>query len=107
MKNASFSCPRPHRAFVINDTPSSLSKSAEYENAIPAVLARMLAMEMPARLRRKVRAKLSAALYERPGYFQGGEIGKTWRHHAHSLNAPAALLRYSLFTRHIVLAPLK
>jgi len=98
----------PDATFVVNDTPSSLSKSAEYEDAIPEVLARMLAMEMPTRLRRKVRAKLSAALHDRSTYFlRCGEMADAWRHHARSLNAPSALLRYGLFTRHLIRAALK
>lgn len=98
----------PEATFAVHDTPFSLSKSPEYKDAIPGVLECMLAMDMPARLRRKVRAKLSEALHNRSNYFlQRGEVGKAWRHHARSLNAPTALLRYGLFTRHLILAALK
>lgn len=98
----------PEATFIVNDTPSSLSKSVEYEGAIPDVLKRILAMDMSARLRRKVRTKLSAALHNRSNYFlRRGEMGKAWRHHARSLNAPTALLRYGLFTCRLILAVLK
>ena len=89
--------------FCIGDTPGSLSKQSAHDWAVAEVVRRMLALEMPADLRRRVRRKLGAALHARANQcLRQGRVGEAWRWHVQSLAEPGGIARYGAFTRKLL-----
>lgn len=89
--------------FCIGDTPGSLSKDSAHDWAVAEVVRRMLALEMPGTLRRRVRRKLGAALHERANIcLQQGRVAEAWRWHLQSLAEPGGIARYAAFTRKLL-----
>ena len=89
--------------FCIGDTPGSLSKQAAHDWAAADAVRTMLALDLPAALRRRVRRKLGAALHARAGICLGqGRRREAWRWHLQSLAEPGGLARYGAFTRKLL-----
>lgn len=93
----------PEPTYCINDTPDSLSKNPAHDWATVDVLKRMLALEMPAPVRRRVRRRLGAALHTRASRcLLEGRAREAWRWHLQSLAEPGGLARYGAFTRKLL-----
>lgn len=83
-------------------TPQSLSQSGAYRDAYPALFERMLAHSPPARIRRLIRRKLSAALHDHSiALLQAGRRGEAVAAHLRSLFLPGGS-RYLTFTRRLL-----
>lgn len=92
----------PARAYVINDTPGSRSKSAAYRASYLHLYERMLAKDPSAHIKRQVRSRLGAALHDMSDEFLArGELMQAWQLHWRSLAMPGGL-RYASFTRHLL-----
>lgn len=86
-------------AFVVNETPGSLSRTAAYAEAAPAMLAGLLALELPDSVRRGIEDKLCDACHvvaER--HRRDGNRASALRHHLRSLRSRRGLTRYLLYT---------
>jgi len=87
------------------DTAGSLSKSSGYLLGQIAAINRMLEMDVPAPIRRQLRAKLAASMHNASTYqLAHGHHLAAWRSHLLSLLEPGGY-RYAAYTRHL-LAPL-
>ena len=88
--------------YLAYDTPGSLSKTAEYVDAIASVLDTMRGFPLPQDLRAKLERKYRGALHEAAecALKQGQHI-KAWRFHLRSMRPPY-LLRYFAYTRKLL-----
>ncbi|MEY3202439.1 MAG: hypothetical protein RIR70_1989 [Pseudomonadota bacterium] len=92
------------RGHLIHDTPASLSKSAAYADAHAKVMARILALPLPADIRRALRHRYGAALHDLAEHHRAtGQRASAWRCHLASLIQPGGG-RYLAFTRKLCLA---
>jgi hypothetical protein len=88
--------------YRINDTPQSASKSREYRVATAGVIERMLALPLPADIRRRLRHRLLAARHDLSVMnLEEGHRAAAWKLHLQSL-AGLGGLRYLTYTRRLV-----
>jgi glycosyltransferase involved in cell wall biosynthesis len=86
------------------DTPRSLSKSRQYVLQQPASLRRVLALALPADVRRQFEGRLCAALHAAAALeLDAGNHAAAWRWHLRSLG-PRGGLRHALYTRRLLYA---
>ena len=86
------------------DTPRSLSKGQGYVLQQSVSLERMLALSLPADVRRRFQLRRRSALHAAAGLELGaGRLGAAWRWHLRSL-AAAGGWRYALYTRRLIYA---
>ncbi len=89
--------------FVIHATPGSLSESDEYVEAHPFILGRILELNLPANIRKGLKSKLAASLHDTAEHYrQQGAIRKAWANHIRSILKSDGILRYSLYTRKLI-----
>jgi hypothetical protein len=85
--------------FRIHDTAESLSKSSAYEEAEIKVLNKILALNLPPKVRRDLRAKIGRVWHTMAdSAWRQGALGRAWRFHLTSLLLPGGH-RYLLFSR--------
>jgi glycosyltransferase involved in cell wall biosynthesis len=88
--------------YRINDTPSSASKSREYDLAAVDVLGELLSLDVPATIRRRLRHQLLAARHHLSvKRLEEGDRRAAWRLHLQSL-AGLPGLRYLSYTRRLL-----
>lgn len=88
--------------FRIYDSPGSLSKSRAYREAEIAVLAKVLDLDLPRKVKRSVRLKRGRAYHTMSAdHCGGGDIHSAWRYHFASLLSPQGW-KYLLYTRKLV-----
>jgi glycosyltransferase involved in cell wall biosynthesis len=88
--------------YRINDTPMSASKSREYRIATAGVIERLLALQLPADIRRGLRRRLLAARHDLSVMnLEEGDRAAAWKLHLQSL-AGLDGLRYLTYTRRLV-----
>jgi glycosyltransferase involved in cell wall biosynthesis len=84
------------------DTPGSLSAALHWQRAAPETLRRMLALDPPPRIRRRLRQKYVTALHALTSIaWDEGDWRGAWRAHAASLGSIYGL-RYLPFTRKLL-----
>lgn len=89
--------------FRIYDSPGSLSKSAAYREAELGVIERVLALSLPAHVRRGVERKRGRILHDcAERHRESGQIGLAWRCHLRSLRAPGGG-NYLLYSRKLLI----
>jgi glycosyltransferase involved in cell wall biosynthesis len=88
--------------YRINDTPASASKSPQFRRASIEVLAQVLALPLPARVRTRLRGRMSEARHEVSVLdLESGNLSAAWKHHLSSLMGPGGW-RYLSYTRHLL-----
>ncbi len=88
--------------YRINDTQQSASKSREYRVATAGVIERMLALQLPADIKRGLRRRLLAARHDLSVLnLEEGDRAAAWKAHLQSL-AGIGGLRYLTYTRRLV-----
>jgi len=88
--------------YRINDTAQSASKSREYRIATAGVIERMLALPLPADIKRGLRRRLLAAWHDLSVMnLEEGDRAAAWKMHLQSL-AGRDGLRYLSYTRRLV-----
>lgn len=88
--------------FRIHDSPTSLSKSDAYRQAEAGVLMRILALDIPPRVRMLLRRKIGRTYHELSSHHAA--IGRTrlaWRYHLMSLTLPGRW-QYILYSRRLL-----
>ncbi|HLI12316.1 MAG TPA: glycosyltransferase family 2 protein [Alphaproteobacteria bacterium] len=84
------------------ETAESLSASRHYQQGEPEAIRRMMALEVPARIRKRLKKKYAASLHFLAELArQDGEARTAWGYHLRSLAAPYGL-RYLSYTRHLL-----
>lgn len=93
-------------AFVITDSPDSLSKSEAFQNAYLNLYERMLDKNPSSRIKRLIRSRISAQLHDLSQHaLIKGRIMESMKLHLRSLSSRDGL-RYWSYTRHIISATL-
>jgi glycosyltransferase involved in cell wall biosynthesis len=88
--------------FRYNCTPGSLSQSQAYRAAYPPLFQRMLDCNPPARIRKLIQRRLSAALHDRSAAcLASGNYHEALQAHVQSLILPGGL-RYLSYTRRLL-----
>ena len=88
--------------FRYNCTPASLSQSQVYRAAYPPLFKRMLDCNPPARIRKLIQRRLSAALHDRSAdCLASGDYLEALQAHVQSLILPGGL-RYLSYTRRLL-----
>jgi len=91
--------------FIVHDTAGSQSKSEHCRVAHADVLERLLALDLPTRIRRGVREKYGSALHTLADHCRmRGKYRDAWLYHLRSLVQPKGM-RYALFTRKLLCVP--
>jgi glycosyltransferase involved in cell wall biosynthesis len=90
--------------YRLHDSPGSLSKSSAYLHSEAEVLDRVLALPLPAAVRRVVRRKLGNALHAAAElHLRDGQRQRAWDAHLASLRQPGGW-RYLLYSRKLAFA---
>ncbi len=85
------------------DTPESLSETRDYQQGEPEAIRRMLALNPPATIRRRLAQKYAASLHHLSNSERReGHYWAAWRYHLRSLAASPYGIRYLSYTRHLV-----
>lgn len=88
--------------FRVNDTPLSLSKSAEYRTAAVGVLLRILALDLPPHVAAQLSRKLGSTYHDLSSERVTQKLlRQAWRYHMLSLRRPGGL-QYLLYSRKIL-----
>ena len=88
------------------DMPGSVSKSRAYQEGLVPALQGVLMLDLPATIKRALRAKLGSHLHDVSALaLESGDLASAWRHHCKSLALPGGL-RFLLYTRHLILPAL-
>jgi len=85
--------------FRVHDSVDSLSKSRDYRAGAVAALQTALELDLPPRIARRVRARLSEAHHDvAEDYMNDNDLRRAWAHHLASLAEPGGT-KYLLFSR--------
>jgi glycosyltransferase involved in cell wall biosynthesis len=88
--------------YRINETDGSASQSRQYLEAIPSILERVKALDLPEDVRAAIRVRISAAEHDLAGYnLANGDRAAAWIHHLRSLKGKG-LFQYAAYTRRIL-----
>jgi glycosyltransferase involved in cell wall biosynthesis len=89
--------------YVINDTPSSLSKNAEFLLSDEKIIREMLSYPVPFSVQILLKRKLAQALHNNSSYFfERGDLFSAWRYHVSSMFSRGGG-RFVLYTRKLLL----
>lgn len=84
------------------DTPESLSRSKRYMEGAPDGIGRMMKLNPPARIKRRLAQKRAASLHSLSDWERAdGNYGAAWRYHLRSLLSLHGF-KYLPYTRHLV-----
>lgn len=88
--------------YVVNDSPSSLSKSEEFLLCDEKMIRQMLSHSLPRPVKNQLRKKLSQSLHNSSSYFlEIGDLNGAWRYHLGSLFMPGGI-KFILYTRKLI-----
>lgn len=89
--------------YAVNDTPNSLSKTAEFIYTDEKVVSEMLSHSLPAEIKKEFSKKLGRSLHAISCYERSnGHYRSAWRYHLRSLLCAGGLV-YVLYTRKLLL----
>lgn len=89
--------------FIVHDTPGSVSKSRAYRDEHPRSIQRIMELDAPADVKRKLRTKLLEAFhYLSERNRSEGRLKAAWGYHLRSLGRAEGLIRYGLYTRRLI-----
>lgn len=92
--------------YAVNDTPNSLSKTAEFIYTDEKVVSEMLSHPLPAEIKKELSKKLGRSLHAISCYERSnGHYRSAWRYHLRSLLCTGGLV-YLLYTRKLILPQL-
>lgn len=97
-----------HKGFIVNqDTPGSLSKSAEYSDQYPKFIKGLLTLPAPPRVQRILKRKLGNALHcEAERLRTEAHMASAWRSHCESLICKEGW-KYVLYTRKLIASSIR
>jgi len=87
---------------LYSGTPESLSATEHYLRGEPAAIRHCLALDLPARIKRRLAQKYAASLHAVSDFERAhGSYLAAWRYHLRSILSPCGF-RHLLYTRHLV-----